>query len=124
MPSGEAGDSAEQDTADDPWDELARANTAPESLERNGRRTSLAVALLHCELRLGSAFAYAPERWQTSDGGPPVRIVWAYFGALSMARALDAIDTARGIGIALGGDKTLRSPVDQAIDDAFPSMRE
>ena len=123
MPSG--GDQGEptEDAAADPWEQLARANTAPESLSGDGRRLSLAVALLHCELRLGASFAYAPARWKTVDGGVPVRIVWAYFAALSLVRATDALDTARGIGIAFGGDEGIRSAADTAIDQAYPFLR-
>lgn len=83
------------------------------------------MALLHCELRFGSAFAYAPARWGTTDGGPPVRIVWAYFAAVAMGRAMDAMDTARGIGLAFTDPAgAIVSPLDAAQNEAFPALPE
>jgi hypothetical protein len=48
-----------------------------------------------------------------------VRLVWAYFSALSALRAREVIDTARGIGLALGGENGAARA--EAIQrDAFP----
>ena len=129
MPAGEdAGDAsaAEPSAPNDPWDALARANTAPECLDGpgSGRRISLEVALLHCELRYGAAWVYAPGRWPTVDGCVPVRVVWAYFAALAMGRAIDAIDTARGIGLAFAGDESGERLITGVFDDAFPGRRD
>jgi hypothetical protein len=77
------------------------------------------VALLHCEHQLGGAWAYAPGRWETSDGHVPVRIVWATFMALRLGRARDVLDTARGIGLAMGGEDAGKN-IETAFDEAYP----
>jgi hypothetical protein len=51
----------------------------------------------------------------------PVRVVWAYFAATGMGRTRDALDTARGIGLALGG-KDGGAALRAAQDDAFPTL--
>jgi hypothetical protein len=53
----------------------------------------------------------------------PVRVVWAYFRAIRMQRALFALDTARGIGLALSGEDGARA-FDATLDEAFPRVRE
>lgn len=62
---------------------------------------------------------YAPLRWGTPDGCMPFRVCWAYFHALDMGRALEALDTARGIGLAFGGEDG-RSAIDDVARTAFP----
>jgi hypothetical protein len=62
---------------------------------------------------------YAPGRWDTDDGCVPVRLVWAYFAFIDAARAVDVIDTARGIGLVFGGDKNANA-ADKINVDAFP----
>lgn len=74
---------------------------------------------MHCEDRLGAAWVYAPGRWNTDDGCVPVRVAWARFMSLGMHRSTDAIDTARGIGLALGGEDG-DGAATRAQDDAFP----
>lgn len=81
------------------------------------------MALFHLETTpgLGSSFIYAPGRWNTSDGCVPVRIAWAYFHALTMPQARDALLLAKGIGLAFAGDpKGGVDPVAKAFDDAYP----
>lgn len=120
MPAGPEPDAP---AVDDEWDALARANSAPEGVA-GGHRISLDVALIHCENHLGASWVCAPERWGaepdgTLDGCVPVRVVWARFASLQMGRAISSMDTARGIGLAFGGqnaDKVCQA----AIDDAFP----
>jgi len=72
-------------------------------------------------MRFGAAWVYAPGRWDTVDGCVPVRLVWSYFAAISMGRALDAIDTARGIGLALGSEEAGARVRKAIADEAFPS---
>ncbi len=111
-----------QPTADeDDWDRLARQNTDSERVDRDARFLPIEVALLHCEQQLGAAWVYAPGRWGTSDGCVPFRVVWCYFHALDMRRAVTALDTAHGIGLALGGENAQRS-FDAASDQAFPTL--
>lgn len=90
---------------------------------------SFAVALLHCEQRFGGAWVYAPGRWRdgmgdagTLDGCVPVRVVWAYFAAIQMGRAVDVIDTARGIGLAFGGkeESDATRVRTETFNEAFP----
>ena len=106
----------------DPWDQLAALNTDTERVNgaSTGRRVAFEVALLHCELRLGAQFIYAPGRWDTADGCVPVRVVWAYFAALTMGQALDALTTARGIGLAFGSEDAGAKARLAAFDDAYP----
>jgi hypothetical protein len=82
------------------------------------------VAFLHCEHALGSGWVYAPGRWPTADGCVPVYLVFPYFNALTMGRARDAIDTARGIGLAFGSEEAGDRARDAAFDDAFPPVEE
>lgn len=82
---------------------------------------SFDVALLHLELRLGASWYHAPGRWDTSDGCVPIRVVWAWFAALDMARALDALDTSHGIGLAFGADEVGRRARMETFDAAFPA---
>jgi TPP-dependent pyruvate/acetoin dehydrogenase alpha subunit len=46
--------------------------------------------------------------------------VWAWFAALGMARAIDAIDTARGIQLAFAGEDGATA-IDDAHEQAFPA---
>lgn len=67
------------------------------------------MALAHCEARLGAAWVCCPARWGrgpdgTLDGCVPVRVVWARFQSLAMHDAKDALETARGINLALSGE--------------------
>lgn len=83
------------------------------------------MALFHCEEILTAAWTHAPGRWDTSDGCVPVRVVWATFRALEMARARRALDLARGIGLALGGGEegAAAHRLAVAFDEAFPVGR-
>jgi hypothetical protein len=123
VPSGD--DEGGPPEAEDEWDALARANTDTERVDGNARPISFDVALLHCELHpaLGAAWIHQPGRWETTDGCVPVRIVWAYFRAIRMQRALFALDTARGIGLAFAGEEGARV-FDAALDEAFPRTSE
>ena len=53
----------------------------------------------------------------------PVRVVWAYFRALDMGRAIDALTTARGIGLALGSEDTAQRRVEETLNAAYPQPR-
>ncbi|HEY9229345.1 MAG TPA: hypothetical protein VIP11_22040 [Gemmatimonadaceae bacterium] len=122
MPAGsDEGDSADDE---DGWGALALANTDTERVDGKARRISLDVAFIQCEHQLGGAWVYAPGRWDTSDGCVPVRLVWAYFRALGMARALSAMETAHGIGLAFAGaDSAGVRARDETYNDAYPKER-
>lgn len=112
----------ERSAADKQWDALVALNTDRERVDgaATGRRIAFDVALLHCELRFGAQFIYAPGRWDTEDGCVPVRVVWAYFAALTMGHALDALTTARGIGLAFGSEEAGERARTAAVDEAYP----
>jgi hypothetical protein len=105
------------------WEALRRANTADDAVDASDRSIGIEVALFHCEDRLGGSWVHAPGRWATSDGCVPARIVWAYFSALSMGRAVDAITTARGIGLAFGGGDEGARARSAIFDEAYPPRR-
>jgi hypothetical protein len=115
VPAGEG----ERPPADE-WDQLAAANLNTDGLADGARAIPLEVALLHCEQRLGASWVYAPGRWDTADGCVPVRIAWATFTALAMGRALDALTTARGIGLALGSGDAAPRAVEDAFRESYP----
>lgn len=74
--------------------------------------------MLHVEQRWPGSF-YAPLRWGTADGCMPFAVCWMYFRAMRAGLALDALTTARGIGLAFGDPGAARKPMDTAIDEAF-----
>ena len=116
MPAGEGAATAPADE----WDALAAQNLDAHGVARDRRAVPLEVALAHCEARLGAAWVYAPGRWPTADGCVPVRVAWATFQFLGMHRAMDALVTARGIGLAFGTEDAGRRAISQAVDEAFP----
>lgn len=121
-----AGGEERAPVADDPWDALLDANTAPRSVgdDDGTGRITLELALLHCETSgLTGAWTFAPGRWDTADGCVPVRVVWATFAMLSAPRARNVIDTVRGIGLAFGGEKSADA-FEQIQRDAFPTVRD
>jgi hypothetical protein len=106
------------------WEAFRRANTADDAVDADDRTIGIEVALFHVEDRLGGSWVHAPGRWDTSDGCAPVRIVWAYFSALSMGRAVDAITTARGIGLAFGSaDAEGARARSEIFDEAYPPAK-
>jgi hypothetical protein len=106
---------------DDPWDAIIRAQRFDVN-DDAGARIPLEVAMLHVEHRFPHAF-YAPGRWDTADGYIPFRLCWIYFDFLRATLALDALQTARGIGIAFADPDAPRSAGEDAIRDAFPRAR-
>jgi hypothetical protein len=75
--------------------------------------------MLHVEHRFPHIF-YAPGRWGTADGCMPFRLCLAYFEFMHATLALDALQTARGIGIAFGDPDGPHNAGADAIADAFP----
>ena len=75
--------------------------------------------MLHVEQRYPNSF-YAPGRWTTADGCMPFRVCWAYFSAIRSGSALDALNTARGIGLAFADKKDGRDAAADALAEAFP----
>jgi hypothetical protein len=116
--------SGRDDSAEiDEWSALIEQNLDKDSVA-SGRSVPLEVALMHCEARLGAAWVSAPARWGagprgTLDGCVPVRVVWARFLSLDMHRAVDVMDTTRGIGLAFGGESSAAS-ARETVEAAFP----
>lgn len=103
---------------------MVRRNTAPEALDGGGgARISFEVARIHVEHLWPSLFMPARERWGTSDGCIPGRVVWAYWHATHLVRARIALDTSHGAGLAFSKDEGLDRPRQDAFDRAFPSDR-
>lgn len=94
-------------------------NTAPDSV--SGRTITFDLALIHVEHRWPSLFTPSRERWGTSDGIVPGRVVWAYWHAGHAISAREALDTAHGIGLALGSEESGGSARREAFDRAFSS---
>lgn len=118
MPGGPA-DRA--DIADD-WDRLAEQNTDAGGLSRGARAIGLELAFVQCEQIYGAAWAYAPHRWKTDDGFVPFPVCWIYWRALDMRAALDALATARAIGIAFGDGEAAVKARRAVLDDALPPV--
>ena len=75
--------------------------------------------MLHVEQRFPTSF-YAPQRWGTADGCMPFQVCAQYFRAMHAGLALDALTTARGIGLAFGDPDSPHRPHEDAIAQAFP----
>lgn len=74
--------------------------------------------MLHVERAFPGSF-YAPRRWGTADGCMPFAVCWCYFRAMRAGLALDALTTARGIGLAFASSDSPRNPTDAAIAEVF-----
>lgn len=77
---------------------------------------SLALAALTCEVRLGAAWYYAPDRWPTSDGYAPMAAVWTTYGGLM---ALDA-----GAQLAAALAVRLAHSTDKGVDRAHRALQK
>jgi hypothetical protein len=62
-----------------------------------------------------------PTRWPTADGYIPFRVFDLYAASLATAAALDRMNLAHAIGLALVSDKTVSDRLWQAaIHEAYP----
>lgn len=77
---------------------------------------SLALAALTCEVRLGAAWYYNPDRWPTSDGYAPMAVVWTMYGGIM---ALDA-----GAQLAAATAARLGASTDKGVDRAFKALHK
>ena len=77
---------------------------------------SLALAALTCEVRMGAAWYYNPDRWATSDGFAPMAAVWTTYGGLM---ALDA-----GAQLAAANAARLAASTDKGVDRAYRALQK
>lgn len=81
---------------------------------------SLALAALTCEVRLGAAWYFAPDRWPTADGYAPMAAVWTTYGglmALDAGAQLSAVNAAR---LAASTDKGVERAYRALHNAAYP----
>lgn len=76
---------------------------------------------MQCEAHYGGAWYYAPGRWPTDDGFVPYRLLWIYWRAMQSTHAIDALSTARGIGLALGDGEAGAEARRRTLRDAYPA---
>ena len=77
---------------------------------------TLALAALTCEVRLGAAWYFAPDRWPTSDGYAPASAVWTTYAGLM---ALDA-----GAQLAQANAMRLAQSTDKSVDRVFRALEK
>lgn len=77
---------------------------------------SLALAALTCEVRLGAAWYYHPDRWPTSDGYAPMASVWTTYAGLM---ALDA-----GAQLSAANAARLAASTDKGVERAYRALQK
>ena len=77
---------------------------------------SLALAALTCEVRLGAAWYFNPDRWPTSDGYAPMATVWTTYGGLM---ALDA-----GAQLSAANAARLAASTDKGVERAYRALQK
>jgi hypothetical protein len=106
----------EADPSLDPEAALIAAHRKLAHPTENRTGPSLALAALTCEVRLGAAWYYAPDRWPTSDGYAPMAAVWTTYGGLM---ALDA-----GAQLAAANAARLAASTDKGVDRAYKALQK
>lgn len=100
----------------DPEAALIAAHRKLAHPETSGLGPSLALAALTCEVRLGAAWYFAPDRWPTADGYAPMAAVWTTYGGLM---ALDA-----GAQLSAANAARLAASTDKGVDRAYKALQK
>lgn len=75
--------------------------------------------MLYVEARWPGVY-YNPQRWTTADGYMPFRVFQEYAAALWPAYALERLNLARAIGLALASEKDVQRIAAATVAEAYP----
>jgi len=106
----------EADPSLDPEAALVAAHRRLAHPDEHRTGPSLALAALTCEVRLGAAWYFAPDRWPTADGYAPMAAVWTTYGGLM---ALDA-----GAQLSAANAARLAASTDKGVERAYRALHK
>ena len=106
----------EDDPSLDPEAALIAAHRKLAHPDEHRTGPSLALAALTCEVRLGAAWYFAPDRWPTADGYAPMASVWTTYGGLM---ALDA-----GAQLSAANAARLAASTDKGVERAYRALHK
>lgn len=112
---------ATPDGAEDPEAALIAAHRKlAHPTEETRQGPTLALAALTCEVRMGAAWYYAPDRWPTSDGYAPLATVWTTYAGLAAIDAQDRLQMASAVQLANGHGPTVAREWRKVQAAAYP----
>lgn len=106
-----------------PQERLARAQRAlarPAS-EANKPEPTLATAVTRCRAAYGDTWYYNPQRWSTTDGYVPFRVVWVEFLALEAEDARTRLEHVAALQVLHQKAADAKRTIHEWVREAHPT---